>query len=168
MSCVSLSAGRVWECLSSWVQRPSRCSGLCSRGTLATDWVSFISGTWLSQRAACYEFSFSFFTQELGSFSLRGSLMFRFCDALTQNPSLALIYSYIWGIVLPRVGTLIGFMQMLMYHSQDLVLTVQRRSNDTVSTPPSTGMWAYSNLCTLKDHNGGVFRDILHSVVWWE
>lgn len=40
---LSLLEGHVWECLSSWAQRPSLCSGLCSRGTLPTDWVSINS-----------------------------------------------------------------------------------------------------------------------------
>lgn len=50
----SVPAGHVWECLSSWAQRPSLCSGLCSRGTLPTDWVCMIIlhtcviGQWLS------------------------------------------------------------------------------------------------------------------------
>lgn len=51
---LSHPAGRVWECLSSWVPRPSLCSGLCSRGTLPTDWVSIISSTLYSSSLSSY------------------------------------------------------------------------------------------------------------------
>lgn len=50
----SVPAGRAWECLSSWAQRPSLCCGLYSRGTLPTDLVctisfhDYVTSYWLS------------------------------------------------------------------------------------------------------------------------